>query len=98
MTVFVGKNDSGKTKALIKQSLETGTPIFVLYDSKAESIRAKAFSYFGKSVSVVTPTDLAQGYSGDILVDDIEKAFAVLLADYVKSSNFTITGATITDD
>ena len=98
MKLITGKNDSGKTKSLIKHSLDTGTPIFVLYDSKAESIKAKALSYFSKSVNVVTPSDLAQGYSGDILVDDIEKAFAVLLADYVKSYNFTVAGATITED
>ena len=37
MKLIVGKNDSGKTKDLIKYSLDTGIPIFALYDSKAES-------------------------------------------------------------
>lgn len=99
MKLIVGKNDSGKTRVLIKHSLDTGIPIFALYDSKAESIRAKAISYFGRSVHVVTPNDLAQNlYTGEILVDDMEKAFTALLADFVKSSNFTVAGATITED
>ena len=99
MKLIVGKNDSGKTRVLIKHSLDTGIPIFALYDSKAESIRAKALSYFGKPVQVVTPNDLAQGqYTGEILVDDLEKAFTALLADFTKSSNFTVAAATITED
>ena len=99
MKLIVGKNDSGKTRELIKYSLETNIPIFALYDSKAESIRAKAISYFGKPVRVITPNDLAQNnYIGDILVDDIEKAFTVLLADFVRSNSFTIAGVTITED
>lgn len=98
MKVIVGKNDSGKTRELIAYSLEAGIPIFVLYDSKAESIRAKAISYFNRVVKVVTPNDLANGYAGDLLVDDIEKAFSALLADFVKSSNFAVAAATITDE
>jgi hypothetical protein len=99
MKLIVGKNDSGKTRVLIKHSLDTGIPIFALYDSKAESIRAKAISYFGKPVHVVTPNDLAQNnYAGEILVDDIEKAFTTLLADFIKTANFNVAGATITED
>lgn len=99
MKLIVGNNDSGKTRALIKHSLDTGIPIFALYDSKAESIRAKSLSYFGRPVFVVTPNDLTQNnYTGDILVDDIEKAFTMLLSDFVRSSSFSVAGATITDD
>jgi hypothetical protein len=99
MKLIAGKNDSGKTRALIKHSLDTGIPIFALYDSKAESIRSKAISYFGKAVHVVTPNDLAQNqYVGDILVDDLEKAFTALLADFSRTSSFNVAGATITED
>ena len=98
MKVFVGKNDSGKTKALIKYSLDNDIPIFTLYDSKASSLQAKAISYFDKPVKVVTPNDLAQGYSGDILVDDIEKVFTILLSDFVRSGSFNVAGVTITED
>jgi hypothetical protein len=97
--VIVGKNDSGKTRQLIKQSLETDTPIFVLYETKADSIRTKALSYFGKPVRVVTPQSISSGeYSGDILVDDLEKAFATLLAAYVHTADFNVVAATITED
>jgi hypothetical protein len=99
MKLFVGKNDTGKTRELIKYSLEQDIPILALYNSKAESLRAKSINYFGKLVKVVTPNDLMQnGYAGDILVDDLEKAFATLLSDFVRSSNFNITGASITED
>ena len=99
MRLIVGKNDSGKTRELIKYSLDTGIPIFALYGNKAESIKAKAISYFNKPVYVLTPNDLMQNnYTGEILVDDIEKAFAALLADFTQSSNFTIAAATITED
>lgn len=99
MKLIAGKNSTGKTRALIKQSLDQGIPIFVLYEGKADSLRAKAISYFSKAVDVVTPQDLTTGtYGGDILVDDMEKAFAALLAYYTHSSDFNIVAATITED
>jgi hypothetical protein len=99
MNLIVDKNDSGKTRKLIQQSLETGIPIFVLYDRKADSLREKAHSYFGKTVKVVTPQDFtANGYTGDILVDDMDKAFNTLLAAYIHSYDFNIAGATLTED
>lgn len=98
MTVIVGKNDSGKTRALIKHSLETGIPIFALYDAKAESIKAKSLSYFNKPVQVVTLNDLAQNYVGDILVDDIDKVFTTLLSDFARSSSFNVAAVTITEE
>ena len=99
MKVIVGKNDSGKTRALIKQSLDLDIPIFALYDGKAESLRAKSASYFGKAVRVVTPQDFACGdYTGDILVDDMEKAFSTLLTAFIHSNDFNVVGATITED
>lgn len=99
MKLFVGKNDTGKTRELINYSLEQDIPILALYNSKAESLRAKSINYFGKLVKVVTPNDLMQsGYSGEVLVDDLDKAFATLLSDFVRSSNFSIAGATVTED
>jgi hypothetical protein len=99
MKFIVGKNDSGKTRELIKQSLDRGIPIFALYESKAESLRAKSISYFGKAVQVVTPQDFAFGsYRGDILVDDMEKAFTALLADFIRTTNFNVITATVTED
>ena len=99
MKVILGKNYTGKTRTIIKQSIERGIPIFVLYEGKADSLRAKAISYFGKTVDVVTPHDFTSGgYSGDILVDDLEKAFVTLLANYLSTSDFNVIAATVTED
>jgi hypothetical protein len=99
MKIIVGKNDSGKTRALIKQSLDMDIPIFALYDGKAESLRAKSISYFGKPVRVVTPREFScNEYTGDILVDDMEKAFSALLAAFIHSHDFNVVTATVTED
>lgn len=99
MKIIVDKNSTGKTRTLIKQSIDHGIPIFALYDGKAESLRTKAFSYFGKAVDVVTPNDFTSGnYKGDILVDDMEKAFITLLASYLNTADFNVIAATVTED
>lgn len=99
MKIIVDKNSTGKTRALIKQSIDQSIPIFALYEGKAESLRAKAINYFGKTVTVVTPGDFTSGnYSGDILVDDMEKAFVTLLASYLNTSDFNVITATVTED
>ena len=99
MKLIVDKNSTGKTRALIKQSLEQGIPIFALYEGKAESLRAKSLSYFNKPVSVVTPRDFTSGdYHGDILVDDMEKAFTTLLAAFIHTYDFNVVAATVTEE
>ncbi len=98
MKFITNKNCTGKTRALIKQSLDTSIPIFALYPGKAESLREKSISYFDKIVKVVTPQDFANGYTGPILVDDMDKLFHTLLATYVNSFDFTIESATLTED
>jgi hypothetical protein len=48
---------------------------------------------------VVTPNDFMQGtYTGEILVDDMEKVFTSLLATYLHTSDFNVVVATVTDD
>ena len=98
MKFIVSKNCSGKTRALIKQSLDTDIPIFALYNGKAESLREKSVAYFNKAVRVITVQDFADGYTGPILVDDLDKAFQALLAAHVNSVDFSIAGATLTED
>ena len=98
MKIIVDKNCTGKTRALIKQSLDSDIPIFALYNGKAESLREKSVSYFDKVVRVITPEDFANGYSGPILVDDLDKAFHSLLAAHVNSYDFNIAAATLTED
>lgn len=98
MKFIVDKNCTGKTRALIKQSLDKNIPIFALYTSKAESLREKSLAYFDRVVQVVTPQDFANGYTGPIFVDDMDKAFHTLLAAHVNSFDFSVVGATLTDD
>lgn len=99
MKIILGKNDTGKTRTLIEQSIINDIPIFALTSSKADSLQAKSISYFGKLVKVVTADDLAcRNYSGDILVDDMEKLFTTLLAAYTKSSDYNIVAATVTEE
>ena len=98
MKLIVNKNCTGKTRALIKQSLDNDIPIFALYAGKAESLREKSLAYFDKIVRVVMPQDFTAGYSGPILVDDMDKTFNTLLATYLNSYNFSIVGATVTED
>jgi hypothetical protein len=99
MKLIVDKNDTGKTRMLIEQSLSQDVPIFALHNSKAESLRAKSLSYFGKVVRVVLPQDLTMHeYSGPILVDDLDRAFYTLLSAYTNSFDFSVVGATITED
>jgi hypothetical protein len=54
--------------------------------------------YFDKCVRVITAQDFADGYSGPILIDDLDKAFQTLLAAHVNSFDFSIAGATLTED
>lgn len=98
MKLIVDKNCTGKTRTLIKRSLDENIPIFALYEGKAESLREKSLSYFDKIVRVVTPQDFTNGYTGAILVDDMDKVFQALLADYIHSYDFSVAGATITED
>jgi hypothetical protein len=98
MKIICNKNCTGKTRALIKYSLETDIPIFALYNGKAESLREKSLVYFDKCVRVITAQDFADGYSGPILIDDLDKAFQTLLAAHVNSFDFSIAGATLTED
>lgn len=98
MKLIIDKNCTGKTRALIKQSLDSDTPIFALYSGKAESLKEKSLAYFNKVVQIVTPQDFSNGYSGPILVDDLDKTFNTLLAAYLNSFDFEVVGATVTDD
>ena len=103
MKVIVGKNATGKTKELIKLSLETGTPIFALTENKAASLREKALAYFEKPANIVTVSDIIDGnYTGDIYVDDVEKVCSMLLHRVLNTltSNpeLTIAAVTITEE
>ena len=53
MKIVCRSNCSGKTKELIKESLETGIPILALTPRKAASLKEKSIAYFGENVKVI---------------------------------------------
>lgn len=100
MKIIVRPNNSGKTRDLIEYALETNTPIFAITDSKAKSLREKSLAYFEKPVQIVTLIDIIENtYNGDVLIDDIEKCFKILLDALVDGeSAITIAGFSASED
>jgi hypothetical protein len=100
MKIIVGKNATGKTKELLRYSLDNNIPILAVTGSKANSLREKSLAYFSRPANVLTLTDLAENAEiSKVLVDDIEKAFAVMLQTHFSAkSNISIVGFTATED
>ena len=100
MKIIVGKNATGKTRELLQYSFDTGVPILAVTESKANSLREKSLAYFSRPANVVTLVDLAENDEiSKVLVDDIEKAFAVMLqTHFLAKSNISIVGFTATED
>ena len=100
MKIIVGKNATGKTRELLQYSYETNIPILAVTESKANSLREKSLAYFARPANVVTLADLSEGTDiSNVLVDDIEKAFAIMLqTHFVTKSNLSIVGFTATED
>lgn len=96
MRVITRKNNTGKTKELIKKSLEEDIPILALSIKEKESLQEKAISYFGQMVKVVLPDNLETGTN--VLVDDLDKVFVKLMQSLFLCTNFNIVGATITEE
>jgi hypothetical protein len=100
MKIIVGKNATGKTKELLQYSFESNIPILAVTESKANSLREKSLAYFSRPANVVTLSDLTENAEiSKILIDDIEKAFAVLLqTHFVAKTNLSVVGFTATED
>jgi hypothetical protein len=100
MKIIVGKNATGKTRELLQYSLDSNIPILAVTESKANSLKEKSLAYFSRSAKVITLADLSESTEiSEILVDDIEKAFAVMLqTNFVARSNLSVVGFTATED
>jgi hypothetical protein len=100
MKIIVGKNATGKTRELLQYSFDSNIPILAVTESKANSLREKSLVYFSRHANVVTLADLAENTEiSKILVDDIEKAFAIMLqTNFVARSNLSVEGFTATED
>lgn len=57
MKIICRNNCSGKTKELIRESLDTSTPILCFSPSKQSSLEEKSIAYFNEFVSTILFTD-----------------------------------------
>ena len=92
--IICRQNCSGKTKELIKESLETGNPILALTPMKMNSLKEKSQAYFGEDVEVIDFIE-AQTYQGNILLDDVDKVLPELIKLAFRNNNLSLSGITM---
>lgn len=78
MKVICGHNCSGKTKELIKESLEKDIPILVFSPTKLTSLEEKSLAYFQQKVKTLYYTDLGD-YKGGVLIDDLDENIDLII-------------------
>ena len=81
MKIIAKPVGTGKTKELIKLSLETKTPILCQSQREAHSIIRKSLAYFGEIPFTLQYDDL-KNHKGSILIDNAEKLLEWDLARY----------------
>lgn len=94
MKIVCRSNCSGKTKELIKESLETGIPILALTSRKAASLKEKSMAYFGEVVDTIDCVD-AKSYKGKVLIDDVEKVLDALVQTAFNNGDISVEGMTM---
>lgn len=94
MNIIIGTAGSGKTKDLIKKAIDEQLPIFEVNPKRALKLKERAMSYFGETIEVFTLETIGD-YTGKILVDDIDKAFAALV-ELIHGNMIKVDSATIT--
>ena len=92
--IICRSNCSGKTKELIRESLDTGIPILALTERKAQSLREKSMAYFGEVVKTIDCID-AKSYKGKVLIDDVEKVLDALVQTSFSNSGISVEGISI---
>ena len=94
MKIIANKNCTGKTKELIKESLETNTPILALTPLKERSLKEKSLAYFNKNVNVLNVEE-AKTYSGNILIDDLDKNISDILKLLLNNNEIDVSGIVV---
>lgn len=94
MNVIIGTAGSGKTKDLLKKAIEEKLPILEINPTKANKLRERALMWFGEPVEIFDLETIGD-YSGQILVDDLDKAFAQLV-DMIHGNKIRVNSATVT--
>lgn len=92
--VIADQNCTGKTKKLIRESLNTGNPILALTPTKAQSLKEKSLSYFGETVKVITFPEV-RSYQGKILIDDLDEIISELLKQSLDNNGLEVSAAVI---
>ena len=95
MRIIAGKNCTGKTRELIKQSLETGNPILALTPLKAKSLKDKAKAYFNSDALNIIYLEDAKNYAGSILIDDADEIISELLSKSLFNPNLKVSGMVV---
>lgn len=95
MKIIANKNCTGKTKELIKESLETGAPILALTPLKANSLREKAKAYFNSDYLNVIDFEDLKKYEGSILLDDVDEILSELLAKCASNKDLRVSGMVV---
>ena len=78
MKVICRQNCSGKTKELIRESLDNDIPILVFSSTKKKSLEEKSLAYFNQHVKTLFFTD-AKDYDGKVLIDDLDENVVTLV-------------------
>lgn len=94
MKIICRENCSGKTKELIRESLDTGVPILALNTRKEASLKEKSMAYFNEIVNVIGYEE-AKEYKGPILIDDAEQVINCLVRTTFDNSNISVAGLTM---
>ena len=95
MKIIANKNCTGKTKELIKESLETGNPILALTPLKANSLREKAKVYFNSDYLNVIDFENLKMYDGNVLIDDADEILSELLEKCLSNPNLKVSGMVV---
>lgn len=94
MKIIAGKNCTGKTKELIKESLNTKTPILALNSMKENSLKEKSIAYFGEEVPTIHLEDL-KSYKGKFLIDDLDEVISEIFKRFSLNKDLEVSGAVI---
>lgn len=97
MKIIARPQCTGKTKELLKLSLDTNTPIWCLSESKKSSLQEKSLFYFNKLAPILCGAELLDADISSVLIDDVEKMIGFLVNDYT-SQPVEVAGLTITTE
>lgn len=82
MKIIARPQCTGKTKEILKLSIDTNTPIWCLSESKRKSLEEKSLAYFGKMAEVICGGELLHAEVPAVIIDDVEKMIGFLVNDY----------------